>query len=277
VKPVRFDYVRPADLAAAVAAAGGEDGAAKFLAGGQSLGPVLNLRLVQPNVLVDITGIAELKRVDQTPEAITIGSCITHADIEDGRAPDVTNGAMRSVAAGIAYRAVRNRGTIGGSLVHADPSADWISALAAVGAEAIIWGVREERRIPVEALMAGVFECNLATDELLSGIRIPRFSSAARWGYYKSCRKTGEFAHAIGAYLYDPDRSVCRAVIGATGGQPIVFTDARPLFDGAPGSQKPIDRTFVEQAMTRHGMTDPVEQQIHFACLRRAIALAERP
>jgi carbon-monoxide dehydrogenase medium subunit len=277
VKPVRFDYMRPADLAAAVTAASSEDAAVKFLAGGQSLGPMLNLRLVQPDLLVDITGIAALKRVDEAPEAITIGSCITHADIEDGRVPDVTGGALRSVAAGIAYRAVRNRGTIGGSLAHADPSADWISLLAALGAQAIVQGVREERRIPVESLMAGVFECNLPAGELLSGVRIPRFSSAVRWGYYKSCRKTGEFAQAIGAYLHDPDRAVCRAVIGATGGKPIVFTDARALFGGAPAPQKPIDRTLINQAMVAHGMTDPIEQQMHFACLRRAIAQAEQP
>jgi carbon-monoxide dehydrogenase medium subunit len=276
LKPVRFDYVRPANLAAAVAAASDEKAVVKFLAGGQSLGPMLNLRLVQPDALVDITGIAELKRVDQTRDAITIGSCITHADIEDGRVPDVTGGALRAVAAGIAYRAVRNRGTIGGSLAHADPAADWISALAALGAEAIVQGAREQRRMPVEMLMAGVFECNLAPGELVSAIRVPRFSSAARWGYYKSCRKAGEFAHAIGAYLHDPDRSVCRAVIGATGGKPIVFTDARALFDGTAGSQKRLDRKLVDQAMASHGLTDPIEQQIHFACLRRAIAQAEQ-
>ena len=277
MKPVRFDYLRPADLAAAVTAASGDDATVKFLAGGQSLGPMLNLRLVQPDLLVDITGIAELKRVEETPDAITIGSCITHADIEDGRVPDVTAGALRTVAAGIAYRAVRNRGTIGGSLAHADPSADWISALAALGAEAIVQGLREQRRMPVETLMAGVFECNLAAGELVSGIRIPRFSSAARWGYYKSCRKAGEFAHAIGAYLRDPDRNVCRAVIGATGGKPIVFADARALFGGTAGPHKSIDRKLVDQAMATHGLTDPIEQQIHFACLRRAIHQAERP
>src|SRR6185369_8593852 len=134
VKPVRFDYERPSDIATALALGAREDIVVKFLAGGQSLGPMLNLRLVQPDLLVDITGIAQLKRVDQTPEAITIGSCVTHADIEDGRVPDVAGGALRTVAAGIAYRAVRNRGTIGGSLAHADPSADWISALSALGA-----------------------------------------------------------------------------------------------------------------------------------------------
>lgn len=276
MKPVRFDYARPADLAAAVALASRDDAVVKFLAGGQSLGPMLNLRLVQPDLLVDITAIAELKRVEQTPDAVTIGSCVTHADIEDGRVPDVTGGALRAVATGIAYRAVRNRGTIGGSLAHADPSADWISALAALGAEAIVRGARQERRIPVETLMTGVFECSLAAGELLSGIQVRRLSSAARWGYYKSCRKTGDLAHAIGAYLYDPDRSVCRAVIGATGSKPIVFTDAAALFGGVGGVQGTIDRKLVDQAMATHGLTDPIDQQIHFACLRRAIAQANQ-
>lgn len=277
MKPVRFDYARPTDLAAAVALASRGDAVVKFLAGGQSLGPMLNLRLVQPDLLVDITAIAELKRVEQTPDAVTIGSCVTHADIEDGRVPDVTGGALRAVAAGIAYRAVRNRGTIGGSLAHADPSADWTSALAALGAEAIVRGPRQERRIPVETLMTGVFECSLAGGELLSGVQIRRLSPKARWGYYKSCRKTGELAHAIGAYLYDPDRSVCRAVIGATGSKPIVFTDATTLFGSTAGAQGAIDRKLVEQAMAAHGLIDPIEQQIHFACLRRAIAQANQP
>ncbi len=108
------------------------------------------------------------------------------------------------------------------------------------------------------SLMTGVFECSLAGGELLTGIEVPRLSSGARWGYYKHCRKTGELAHAIGAYLHDPDRSLCRAVIGATGSRPIVFTDATALFGGsAPGSA--IDRGFVERAMTAHGMTDPID------------------
>ena len=275
MKPVRFDYARPADLLTAIALGGRDDAVVKFIAGGQSLGPMLNLRLVQPDLLVDLTAIAELKRVEQTADKLILGSCVTHADIEDGRVPDVTGGAMRSVAAGIAYRAVRNRGTVGGSLVHADPSADWISALACLGAQAVVRGARRERRVAVELLMTGVFECSLAGGELLTGVEIPHFSPRARWGYYKQCRKTGELAHAIGAYLHDPDRLLCRAVIGATGSRPIVFTDATALFgSGAPGSA--INRGAVERAMTAHGMTDPIDQQIHFACLRRAVAQAHR-
>ena len=80
--------------------------------------------------------------------------------------------------------------------------------------------------------MTGVFECSLSAGELLSGIEVPRLSPDARWGYFKHCRKTGELAHAIGAYLHDPARAICRAVIGATGTKPIVFSNATALFDG---------------------------------------------
>jgi len=274
VKAVNFDYARPADLSAAISL-GARDGAmVKFIAGGQSLGPMLNLRLVQPDLLVDITAIAELKRIEEKPDAIFIGACVTHADIEDGRVPDVTGGAMRAVASSIAYRAVRNRGTIGGSLVHADPSADWISALSAIGAQAVVRGQRQERRVLIETLMTGVFECGLSAGELLAGIEVPRLSPDARWGYFKHCRKTGELAHAIGAYLYDPARAVCRAVIGATGTRPIVFSNATTLFEGKPNGA--IKRDVVERAMTESGMTDAIERQIHFACLRRAVEQARR-
>ncbi len=274
MKAVNFEYARPGDVSAAIALADSAGANVKLIAGGQSLGPMLNLRLVQPDLLVDITAIPELKRFEQTTDRLFIGSCVTHADIEDGRVPDVTGGAMRAVAAGIAYRAVRNRGTIGGSLVHADPSADWISALAAVGAQAVIRWANGERRIPVEAFVTGVFECDLSTGEMLAGVEVRRVSRFAQWGYYKHCRKTGEFAHAIGAFFYDPESSVCRAVIGATGSRPIVFVDAANILGGK--LEGAIDRHVVEHAMSAHGMSDPIEQQIHFVCLRRAIEQARR-
>ena len=274
MKAVNFKYARPGDVSAAIALADNADANVKLIAGGQSLGPMLNLRLVQPDLLVDITSIPDLKRFEQKGDVLFIGSCITHADIEDGRVPDVTAGAMRAVAAGIAYRAVRNRGTIGGSLVHADPSADWISALAVLGAQAVIYGPNGERRIPVETFVTGVFECDLDASEILAGVEVRRVSRFARWGYYKHCRKTGEFAHAIGAFFNDPESSVCRAVIGATGSRPIVFVDAANMLGGKP--EGAIDRHVVEHAMGAHGMTDPIDQQIHFVCLRRAIEQARR-
>ena len=279
MKPAPFDYARPSTLADVLALLSSEERSVKLLAGGQSLGPMLNLRLAQPDLLVDITAVPELLRVETEGDGLLIGACITHADIEDRRVPDPTDGALPAVAGAIAYRAVRNRGTIGGSLAHADPAADWISALAALGAEAITCGPAGQRRFPVEQFMAGVFEAALQPDELLEAIRVPRLSPRRRWGFYKFCRKAGEFAHAIGAVLYDPERAVCRVVIGATESTPIVVPDAAPLFGGRPedGLALHYDSSHAATLLDKEGMRDPFERQIHLVALERAVHLASRP
>jgi carbon-monoxide dehydrogenase medium subunit len=209
MKPVAFDYARPASVAEAVRMLGQEPGA-KVLAGGQTLGPMLNLRLAQPALLVDITRIPELAAVTEDADAVTIGATVTHAAIEDGRAPDPTRGFLRQVAHGIAYRAVRTRGTIGGSLAHADPAADWLSCLAALGAEVLIAGPGGSRRVGVARFVRGAMETELAARELLTAVRIPRFSGDARFGFHKICRKTGEFADAIGVAVHDPEQQSTR-------------------------------------------------------------------
>jgi carbon-monoxide dehydrogenase medium subunit len=272
VKPARFEYERPRDLSAALALLGEDDVTAKILAGGQSLGPLLNLRLVQPDVVIDITSIPELIGVEESATHLVLGACITHADIEDGRVPDVTNGAMQKVAAGIAYRAVRNRGTIGGSLTSADPSADWVSALAALGAEVILRGSTGTRTLAVEGYIVGALETSLAAGELLEAVRIPRLSKTARWAYLKKCRKTGEFAYAIGAILIDPERNVCRAVIGATESRPIVLADARELFGGGTdiSAFNALDARVADRILIEAGMADPIDRQIQVVTLRRA-------
>jgi carbon-monoxide dehydrogenase medium subunit len=276
MKPVAFDYERPNDVGGALTLAGRDDIAVKFLAGGQSLGPMLNLRLAQPDLLVDLTGIAELKAVEARADGLELGACITHADIEDGRVPDVTNGALAAVAHDIAYRAVRNRGTIGGSLAHADPAADWVTFLTAIGASVVVRGTGGQRVVAVEQFMTGVFETVLQPNELVTAIRIPKFSADARWGYYKVNRKTGEFAHTSGAVLVDPARSVCRAVIGAIEARPIVFADASELFGGRPGAD--LAASYVPEvaarAMTAAGITDPIELKIHAVAVRRAVEQA---
>lgn len=274
MKPVNFDYARPSEVASAIRYLAQDGVSAKIIAGGQSLGPMLNMRLVQPDLIVDITAIEELRSVQDRSDAIVIGACVSHSDIEDRRVPDVTRGAMASVASGIAYRAVRNRGTIGGSLTHADPSADWISILAALGAEVTLNGSGGSRTIAVENYMVGALEADIAQSELLVSITVPKLSASARWGYYKSCRKTGEFAHAIGAFLTDPDRGVSRAVIGATETRPFVMTDAAALIGDGRNPERVFDQDAVGGLCESRGMSDPIDRQIHVVALRRAIERA---
>jgi carbon-monoxide dehydrogenase medium subunit len=272
VKPVNFDYARPKDIEASLSLLAGDGRSVKVVAGGQSLGPMLNMRLVQPDLLVDITAIEELRQVKEDADGAVIGACVTHSDIEDGRAPDVTRGALPGVARGIAYRAVRNRGTIGGSLSHADPSADWISILAALGATVTLRGPNAARTIPVEAYMLGALEADLRPGELLVSVNVPRLGRSARWGYHKLCRKTGEFAHAIGAFVVDPDRDVCRAVIGATESRPIVIADARPIV--ADGELKRFDNRAADALATSAGMSESLDRHTHVVALRRAVEQA---
>lgn len=273
MKPSRFDYERPADVATVIRLLQREDINVKIVAGSQSLGPMLNMRLVQPDLLVDITGIAALKRVEVDADALVIGACVTHADIEDMRVPDVTGGAMAKVARGIAYRAVRSRGTVGGSLAHADPSADWISCLAALGAQALIAGPDGRREMPVGDFMTGVFESALGPAEILEAVRVPRLSGQARWGFHKLCRKTGELAQAIGVVLHDPERAVCRLVIGATESRPIVVGDAHSLFRNG----RELDVEAARQLLVDAGHADALDNQLHIAALKRAAARAEQP
>ncbi|WP_029585001.1 xanthine dehydrogenase family protein subunit M [Bradyrhizobium sp. URHD0069] len=277
MKPVNFDYARPGEVSGALKLIADEGLTVKIVAGSQSLGPMLNMRLVQPDLLVDITGIEELRRFDERPDEIEFGACITHADIEDLRIPDVTCGALPSVARGIAYRAVRNRGTVGGSLTHADPSADWHSIMAALGAKVVLRGPAGERTIPVEDYMLGALEADLGPGEMLVSIKVPKLSRSARWGYYKSCRKTGEFAHAIGAFLADPDRGVIRVVIGATESRPIVITDAGNII--GDGRAERLDAAFdshaVSEVIEAAGMTNPIDKQTHIVALGRALEQAQ--
>jgi aerobic carbon-monoxide dehydrogenase medium subunit len=273
MKAAPFSYERPSDLSAAIALLAEAKGAARIMAGGQSLGPMLNLRLVQPDVIIDIAGLVELKQAERSGDELVIGACITHGDIEDGRIPDVTRNAMRRVAGAIAYRAVRNRGTIGGSLTHADPASDWISALPALGASVRLRSSAGIRDLAVEDFITGALETALRPGELVEAVRVPMMPSSARWGYVKACRKPGEFAHAIAAVLIDLEGAAGRVVIGAIEAPPIVLRDASPLFGGRiSGSfKRQFDAGVADALLVKAGVANAADRHIHVAVLRRAI------
>src|SRR5262245_857694 len=271
MKPVAFDYERPTTLADAALLLGQSNGLSKVLAGGQSLGPMLNLRLAQPELLIDITSIAELTAVIETAEHLEIGACVTHANIEDGRIPDHFRGLLQRVAGRIAYRAVRNRGTVGGSLAHADPAADWLSALSLMGAETIIATPRGSRTVAVADLVLSSFTTVIKPDEIIRSVRIPKLSAGARWGFYKFSQKAGEFAHAIGGVLHDPARGRFRAVIGAIETAPIVVADASVLFGKfAPDMAERLDEPAVLQLLDKKNVKDDYIRHLALVALKRA-------
>jgi carbon-monoxide dehydrogenase medium subunit len=263
MKACAFDYARPKGVSDAVSFLSKEN--SKAVAGSQSLGPMLNLRVVQPALLIDLRFIEELTSFKEEKDSVTLGACVTHAQIEDGKVPDPTRGFMREIASNIAYRAVRNRGTVGGSLVHADPAADWPSALTLLGAIAIVAGPHGRREVPVERFITSLFQTDLKQEEILVAVRIPRRSAAARFGYWKFCRKAGEFPQAIGAALHDPERKEGRAVIGATGSSPFLFSQIESLL------KKPDDNACLAAVDAARFTQDVYNRQLHAVALRRAI------
>jgi carbon-monoxide dehydrogenase medium subunit len=217
--------------------------------------------------------LSELKGAERVGDELVIGACVTHGDVEDGRIPDVTRGAMQRVAAGIAYRAVRNRGTVGGSLSHADPAADWVSALPALGAKIRLRSASGVRDLAIEDFVTGALESALRPAEIVEAICVPVMRPSARWGYFKACRKAGEFAHAIAAAMIDPELGTARVVIGAIEAKPIVVSDAAQLFGGRISGdfKRQFDARVSDQLLAKAGVANAADRHIHVAVLRRAI------
>ncbi|MDX3904818.1 MAG: FAD binding domain-containing protein [Pigmentiphaga sp.] len=229
MKAAPISYRRASTLDEALAA-GGET--ARFLAGGQSLVPMMNLRLTLADIMIDISNLRELRRCAREGDRIFIGAGVTHAMLEDGKIADPSRGYLPHVAGGIAFRSVRNRGTLGGSLAHADPAADWPAALLALGADAVIRGLGGERRLPLAQFQLGLMETALEPGEILLGVSVPVLSCHARWSYQKFCRKSGEFAHSIAAVVCDPARGLAEVVLGAAGDKPFRLERASALLLG---------------------------------------------
>jgi carbon-monoxide dehydrogenase medium subunit len=262
MKAPAFDYARPTTLEEALTlrAAGGDD--AKFLAGGQSLGPLLNLRLARPSLLIDVRRLPELAGWSIEGDWVRIGAAVTHAAIEDGVLPGPLGRFLASVAHGIGYRAIRNRGTLGGSLAHADPAADWVSVMALLAAEVDVRSASRARRVAAADLVDGPLSTVLDPDELIVSVRVPRGSDSARWSYRKFNRKPGKFAEAIGGFHIDPERGACRAVVGATDAGPRVIAEASALLVS--------DRACEAAAADAGFAPGTYEHQIHAVMLRRA-------
>lgn len=297
MKPAVFDYTRPADLAGAIAALAANPGA-KPIAGGQSLGPMMNLRLARPRALVDVSRLPELLATSETSRSVTLGACVTHAAIEDGETPEPTGGFIRHVAGAIAYRAVRNKGTIGGSLAHADPAADWLTALTAADATLTIAGPPAAREAPtsswerfrgkpekrpaiafrsidIRRFVAGAYTTALEADEVLVGVEIPKASPSVRWGYAKFCRKVGELAEAIGAVVIDPERAYARIVAGSVGGAPLLLEKAARRL--ATTAAAPTLADIVDEIGSLAPRLDAVKRQHVAVCVARAVEEALRP
>jgi len=225
--PASFDY-EVADSAAhaiSLLAEHGED--AKLLAGGHSLLPMMKVRLAQPAVLVDIARVPELSGIRLEGDEVIIGATTRHAEVAGSSLLQAEAPILAYAAAQVGDPQIRHRGTIGGSLAHADPSADLPMTLLALGGSVEISGPSGVRVVGVDDFFVGPFESALEPDELLTAVRVPRGGSV-RWGYQKFVRRANDWA-IVGVAVYDG-----RVALASMGGTPLrASATERALQSGA--------------------------------------------
>ena len=236
--PPRFQYESPATLDQAIQLLSASGGEAKILAGGQSLLPMMKLRFAAPVILVDINGISGLDYLTlEASGGVKIGALCRHSTLE--RSADLASHqpVMGAVAPLVADPIVRNRGTLVGSLCHADPQGDWAAAMIALDGYLVVQGPSGKRSIPVADLVRGPFQTTLASDEIGVEAVVPPAAGVPMGGYLKLERRIGDFATAAAAVSVDMQGgTVARAGIGlvGVGSRTINATEAAAALVGGP-------------------------------------------
>jgi len=217
--PAAFDYIAPQNMDEAVQVLVTHGEEAKVLAGGHSLLPLLKLRLASPKLLIDLSKVPGLSGINQQDDKIVVGALTTHYQIESSALLKVKCPLLPEAAAAIGDVQVRNRGTIGGSLVHADPSADWPAAIIALGGELKLTGPKGQRQIAAEEFFLGPLTVALEPTEILTEIRAPVSSRRSGSAYLKKAQQASGFAIVgVAVWLRMDAKGRCEDIgVGVTG------------------------------------------------------------
>jgi aerobic carbon-monoxide dehydrogenase medium subunit len=273
MKPSPFEYLRPADLDGVLAALVGNDGDTKVLAGGQSLVPMMNLRVVAPKRLVDINRVSGLDRIAVEGDRLVIGAMARHTDV---MASPVVRQYAPLVAAAyrqVAHRPIRNRGTIGGNLVHADPASELPAVMLALEAEMALRSRDGERQVPAESFFLGTLETAVRADELLTAICIPLAAGSRRWGFEEMSQRQGDFALVAVATTFAVDGGRCanpRLACAGVADHAVRIAVAEAALDG----RRPDEALFEQVAARAAEAVNPPEDVHADAAYRRDLVRA---
>lgn len=274
MKPPKFAYIRPASLddACRILARAHDAGEeVKCLAGGQTLLPVLNLRLAEPRGLVDLSAIPDLSFIRREREALVVGAMTRHAEIEHSPVVAECLPLLGRAAQAIAHMTVRNRGTMGGSLAHADPAAEWPLCTVALDARITLLSVRSKRQVAARDFFRGPLVTDIAPDEILTEIAFPLPRRPQSFGFQEFARRAGAFAIALVACTieWDGDRIAAASIaLGGVHDRPLFAADASAMLMG----RAPDDELFRAAAKAAAAATSPVSDVHGSAAYRRHLA-----
>ena len=270
--PAAFDYVRAGSAEEAVSLIGQHGDEAKFLAGGHSLLPLMKLRLAQPSVLVDIGRITDLSYIRDGGDHVAIGALTRHRDIETSDLLHQHAPLLAHAASHVGDPQVRHRGTIGGSIAHADPASDLPATTLALGATYVAQGPNGTREIEAGNFYQGFLTSSLAPDEMLTEIRIPKMQDAG-WSFQKFNRRAQDWAIVgVAAWRRNGDSGVALVNMGST---PILATSVSSALAGGASIADAAEQAGAE-ADPQADLNASVEYRIHLAKVltRRALEAA---
>jgi len=271
MKAAAFDYVAAKTVADASAALASDGATTAAIAGGQSLLPMLNLRVALPDLVVDLGGLDQLKEVSVSSDHVRIGALITHASIEDGLFAEAFGGLLQKVATKISYRAVRNHGTIGGSVALADPAADWPGCLIALGATVRISGLKGMRSEPVASFVQGQYQTSLTADEIIVGFDVPRPAAPLRWGVFKVARKSGAFADSIAFAVSQGRGGPVSVVLAAAAPRPHLLPKVTEKLGAKQVSDEGLRAAIAEDVASLVPPDDAYLMRLHASTVLRAV------
>jgi carbon-monoxide dehydrogenase medium subunit len=266
-----FEYACPTNLSEAVALLAARNGDAKLLAGGQSLVPMLAFRLAAPALLVDLRKLHGLRKIDVSPNGVAIGSMVRWCDILADARLRTGHPLLLAAVAHVAHYQIRNRGTIGGSIAHADPAAEIPGIALTCEAEIATVGTAGPRVIKAVNFFIGPLMTLLELDEIIVEIRFPTWPAQRRWGFQEFARRRGDFAMAAAAVWFDQDESgrARNAHVGAigVGDRPQRLPEAEAVLNG-----RMIDDAAIAQAEAAASAAVDPQTDIHAsAAYRRAL------
>jgi aerobic carbon-monoxide dehydrogenase medium subunit len=270
MKASAFSYARATSVGNALELLVAHGDKAKVLSGGQSLMPAMNLRLISPELIVDIGEISELRGIAVSGGVLTIGALTRHVDLANSSEIAAHAPLLTEAIAHVAHPAIRNRGTLGGSLAHADPASELPACMVALNATIIARGQAGERRIPAEDFFKGIYETDLSTQELLVAVELPVAQKNAAHFFHEFARRHGDYAIAglaAQAIVEGGAFGDLRLVFFAVGDRPVLAKGAARLV------KTTITPELLTQASTALGQElDPHDDQQASSNMRRHLA-----
>jgi carbon-monoxide dehydrogenase medium subunit len=270
MKPSGFDYHAPAYLNEAVKLLSSLDDA-QILSGGQSLVPAMSFRLANPKHLIDINNIAELQQFRTADDWLVVGAGVRHAAMTKPPVAGPLGALLPNIAAHIAHYSIRTRGTVCGSLAHADPASEWCLMAVALDALIIATSARGSRQIVAQKFFHGLMATDLKSDEILSEVRIPVPTAHTQFGFYEFSRRAGDYAIGMALVGWVPDTGAMtkvRIAIGGIEGSPRRIASAEAMLQG----QTPTAAAFAAAAEAVASEVTPLEDLQADAAYRRDIA-----